>query len=461
MGPDRLAALLEPWLSGGGAAYVALSRGVRGLVLDGRLPHGARLPSERSLAATLGVSRTTVSAAYDLLRAEGYLRSAHGAGSSISIPSARVQRPDSVAGEPADVLDLTVAALPAPSQLLDAVTAASADLSSQLAGHGLHPFGLPSLRAAVARHLTGRGLPTEPEQVLVTSGALQGWNLVVRAVCRPGQPVLVEQPTYPAVLDALRAHHVRPVPLPVTAAGWDRPPAGMSAAHLTPDGQNPTGLVAGEDARRRVLADLRDAVVAVDETFADLVLDGPAPLPAAVLRHDVVTLGSMNKAFWAGLRIGWMRADPALLNRLAHERASVDLGSPVLDQLVAVRLLDDADAILSERRDLLRRSRAALEEALRARVPDWRWTSPRAGMALWIELPRPSATRLAASALDLGLRITAGPRFAVDGTADRWLRVPFTLPAGQAEVVADLLREAWERSSAPSTRDPRVSGWTA
>ncbi|MFD4635919.1 PLP-dependent aminotransferase family protein [Lentzea sp. NPDC058436] len=461
MGPDRLATLLEPWLSDGGAAYVALSLGVRGLVLDGRLASGTRLPSERSLAATLGMSRTTVSAAYDVLRAEGYLRSAHGAGSLITIPSSGVQRPDARPGEPADVLDLTVAALPAPSQLPGAVTAAASDLSAQLAGHGLHPFGLPSLRAAVARHLTGRGLPTEAGQVLVTSGALQGWNLVVRAVCGPGRPVLVEQPTYPAVLDALRAHHVRPVPLPVTASGWDSAPAGMSAAHLTPDGQNPTGLVAGEDARRRILAELGDAVVAVDETFADLVLDGPVAPPAAVLRHDVVTLGSMNKAFWAGLRIGWIRADPALLNRLAHERASVDLGSPVLDQLVAVRLLDDASAILADRRDLLRRSRAALEDALRVRFPDWRWTSPRAGMALWIELPRPSATRLAASALDLGLRITAGPRFAVDGTADRWLRVPFTLRAGQAETVADLLGQAWERSSSPVSREPRVPGWTA
>ncbi|MFD9697571.1 PLP-dependent aminotransferase family protein [Lentzea sp. NPDC059081] len=460
VGPDRLATLLDPWLAGGGATYVAVSRGVRALVLDGRLPDGTRLPSERALAATLGVSRTTVSAAYDLLRGEGYLRSAHGAGSLVSIPAARVHRPDAGREEPAGVLDLTVAALPAPARLLGAVTAASADLPAQLAGHGLHPFGLPALRAAVARHLTGRGLPTGPEQVMVTSGALQGWNLLVRAVCRPGRPVLVEQPTYPAVVDALRAHHVRAVPLPVTAAGWDRPPAGMSAAHLTPDGQNPTGFVADEAARREVLAGLRDAVVAVDETFADLVLDGPVPPPAALLRPDVVTLGSMNKAFWAGLRIGWVRADPGLLNRLAHERASVDLGSPVLDQLVAVRLLDDAAAILAERRDLLRRSRAALEEALRARLPDWRWTSPRAGMALWVELPRPSATRLAAAALDLGLRITAGPRFAVDGTADRWLRVPFTLPAGRADVVADLLRQAWERSFSWTGRDSRASRWT-
>ncbi|MFI7674617.1 PLP-dependent aminotransferase family protein [Actinophytocola sp. NPDC049390] len=460
MGPDRLATLLEPWLGSGVPVYVAVSAGVRGLALDGRLPVGTRLPSERALAAALNVNRTTVSAAYNVLRQERYLRSAHGAGSRISLPTTPAQRPDSRPGEPREVLDLTVAALPAPGQLPGAARAAAADLSAQLAGHGLHPFGLPALRAAVARHLTGRGLATDAEQILVTSGVLQGWNLLLRALSRPGAPVLVEQPTYPAVLDAVRAHHLHPVALPVTATGWDRPAAGVPLAHLTPDGQNPTGRVADEAAREQVLGGLRDAVVAVDETFADLVLDGPAPTPCAVLRQDVVTLGSMNKAFWAGLRIGWVRADPELLARLAQERASADLGSPVLDQLVAVRLLADADAILAERRDHLRRSRAALEQALRDRLPDWRWSSPRAGMALWVELPHPSATRIASVALDLGLRLTPGPRFTVDGTADRWLRLPFTLTAHQADTVVGLLRQAALRSTSPSSRDLHVSRWT-
>ncbi|HEY3470356.1 MAG TPA: PLP-dependent aminotransferase family protein [Amycolatopsis sp.] len=461
MGPERLGSLLEPWLAGDVPVYVAVSAGVRSLALDGRLPSGTRLPSERALAATLGVHRTTVSAAYDVLRHEGYLASAHGAGSRIKVPTALAQRPDARPGEPLDVLDLTVAALPAPGQLPGAARSAAADLTTQLAGHGLHPFGLPALRAAVARHLTRRGLTTEARQVLITTGVLQGWNLLLRALGRPGAAVLVEQPTYPAVLDAVRAHHLRPVPLPVTTTGWDPPATCAPLAHLTPDGQNPTGLVAGEAARRQVLTGLRDTVVAVDETFADLVLDGPAPPPSAVLRPDVVTLGSMNKAFWAGLRTGWVRADPETLARLAQERASLDLGSPVLDQLVAVRLLEDADAILADRRDQLRRSRAALERALRAQLPDWRWSSPKAGMALWVELPRPSATRIAAAALDLGVRLTPGPRFTVDGTADRWLRLPFTLAPDQAEIVAGVLREASLRAPSAPDRELPVPRWTA
>jgi DNA-binding transcriptional MocR family regulator len=82
-------------------------------------------------------------------------------------------------------------------------------------------------------------------------------------------------------------------------------------------------------------------------------------------------------------------------------------------------------------------------------------------MALWVELPRPSATRIASAALDLGLRITPGPRFTVDGTADRWLRLPFTLAPDQAEAVADLLQEASLRSVSPSHRELHVPRWTA
>ena len=121
--------------------------------------------------------------------------------------------------------DLTVAAAPAPVQLLDAVAAATADLRPLLAGHGLHPYGLPALRTAVAAHLSRRGLPTVSEQVMVTNGALAGWDLLLRTVTRPGQRALVEQPTYPAALDAVAAAHLRPVPLPVTADGWELPVA--------------------------------------------------------------------------------------------------------------------------------------------------------------------------------------------------------------------------------------------
>jgi len=457
---DRLAELLDPWL-GEGPAYSAVAAGVRGLALDGRLPVGTRVPSERQLAAALELSRTTVTAAYDVLRAEGYLRSAAGAGSTVTLPTVAPVRPDADPGEPAVVRDLTVAALPAPAQLVDAVTAASADLRPLLAGPGLHPYGLPVLRAAVAGHLTRRGLPTAPEQVLVTSGALAGWDLLLRTVTRPGQRALVEQPTYPAALDAVAANHLRPVALPVSAEGWELPVGRADVALLTPDGQNPTGLLADDAQRRAVLAALDAPVVAADETFTELVLDGERPTPLAALDRRVVTIGSMSKAFWSGLRVGWVRADPLLLARMAQVRATIDLSSPVLEQLVAVRLLAVADQVLADRIGWLRGSRDALLAALAQRLPDWRVVRPRAGAMLWVQLPGHSSTRLAAHALDLGLRLTPGPRYTVDGTADGWLRLPLSVPPEQADEVVALLAAAEDRTVAGADTRRIPSRWTA
>lgn len=385
-----------------------------------------------------------------------------GPGSRVTLPASAPVRPDADPGEPAVVRDLTVAATPAPAQLLDAVTRAAADLRPLLAGHGLHPYGLPTLRAAVAEHLTRRGLPTVAEQVLVTNGALAGWDLLLRTVTRPGQRALVEQPTYPAALDAVAAAHLRPVTLPVSADGWELPVAAAAdVALLTPDGQNPTGLLADDRQRRALLAAVDAPVVAVDETFTDLVLDGRPATPLAVLDRRVVTLGSMSKAFWSGLRVGWVRADPPLLARLAQARGTIDLSSPVLEQLVAVRLLAVADEVLADRIAWLTASRDAMLTALAGQLPGWRVTRPQAGAMLWAQLPGYSSTRLAAHALDLGLRVTPGPRFTVDGTADRWLRLPLSEPPERCGEVVALLRAAEERTVAGADTRRTPSRWTA
>ena len=459
-----LAALLAPWCDRR-PLFPALASGIRALALDGRLTVGVRMPSERSLADALGVSRTTVSAVYDELRAQGWLRSAHGAGTHLDWPAPAPVRPDAELGEPAVALDLTVASLPAPPGLLEAVRAATEDLVPLLAGHGLHPFGLPPLRSAVAEHLCRRGLATTEDQVLITGGALAGWDLLLRTTTRPGQRVLLEQPTYPAVLDAVRAHHLRPLALPVDAGGWGAAPRGRAVlAHVTPDAQNPTGLLADDDQRRALLAVLDADAVVTDETFADLVLDGPdgpdGPVPLAALDDRVVTLGSMSKAFWAGLRVGWVRGDPALLRRLAQQRASVDLAGPVLEQLVAVRLLADAPALLAGRRALLRRSRDALVAALARHLPGWEVAVPRAGLVLWARMPAPSATRLASHALDLGVRLGPGPRFTLDGSADRWLRLPFTIAPERADALAATVALAAERAGSGRVAAHLSPRWT-
>jgi DNA-binding transcriptional MocR family regulator len=448
----QLARLLGRWQGARSVPdYAALAGTVRGLLSDGRLPLGVRLPAERELAHALGISRTTVSAAYRALRETGHLTSRRGAGSWTTMPGgARVAStglwaPDS----DSDLLDLGCAALAAPPQLATAAAEALADLPRYLSGAGYLPTGLVELRGAVAQLYAARGLPTSPDQIMITSGVQHAFDLALRLLVPAAQAVLVESPTYPNALAAIVARRGRVLThglLP--ESGWD--PELLLAtlrqtqprvAYLVPEFQNPTGHLMGVALRERLprVAHIAGTDLIVDESFVDLALDEPAvPPPVATFdRHArVLSIGGMSKPYWGGLRIGWIRAATPLVQRLAALRCGVDMAGPVLDQLVAARLLRYADAVLAERRQVLRTQRDALVAALRAELPEWRFRVPTGGLCVWVELDAPISGALARAAESYGVRLAAGPRFGMDGTMERFLRLPYTLPADQlADVV--------------------------
>ena len=450
--------LLGGWRAGG-PAYQQLARGIRRLVADGRLPMQSRLPAERHLAQQLGVSRNTVTAAYERLREEGYLDSRQGSGTWTTLPDRPAVRGD--AG--ATGIDLTVAAPAAPPGLQAHITAAVADIGTYLGQHGYEPLGLPVLRSAVAAHLSGGGLPTKDSQVLITNGAGQALDLVVRALMRRGGTAMVELPTYPAAMDTFRAADVRMVHVPVSAGGWDvaimrstfrRARPGL--AYLVPDYQNPTGALASDTDRQAMLeaAISADCHVVSDQTFIDVRLDaGPVPRMMAQIADDphVLTIGSMSKAFWGGLRIGWLRATPTLVQRLARVRATQDMASPVIEQLVAARLLASPGRILAAQRRRALDQRDALVSALQSNLPEWRWTLPAGGLSLWVELPQPNSESLAFQALKTGVRVAPGPRFGVPGTLDRFVRIPFSLPSPVLQDAAARLATAAAASTSATT----------
>jgi len=224
-----------------------------------------------------------------------------------------------------------------------------------------------------------------------------------------------------------------------TVAREQRP----TLAYLMPDFHNPTGLVMDAPARRSVLRGLQRAgsAVVIDETFAELNLDRPEmPPPAASFAiGPTITIGSLSKAVWGGLRIGWVRAEPPMIHRLVAERARTDMASPLFEQLVATRTLERLDEILTERRRMIRIRRAALTRALDERLPAWRFRSPSGGLFLWAELPAPLSTSLSLAASRRGVQLTPGPRFAAAGLLERYLRLPFTLPPEQLERVVEIL----------------------
>ncbi|SDP16621.1 DNA-binding transcriptional regulator, MocR family, contains an aminotransferase domain [Pedococcus dokdonensis] len=455
-------------------AYRGLADAVRLLVADGRIPVGTRLPSERDLTATLGVSRTTVTRAYAELRDRGYLTSRQGSGSVVALPGDPAGRRQASAlhptAEPGDgaVIDLTCASMSAPAGTVAAYERAVAELPRYLAGTGYHPLGLMALREALAQRFTERGLATTPDQVMVTSGALAGLAVTARALLSPGDRVLLESPTYPNAIETLRRSGARAVGLPLDRGGWDLGAADAAlrqtaprAAYLIPDFHNPTGALMPDAQRAELGAALAGThtVGVVDETLVDLAHDPAIAMPRPLAAHHprTVTLGGASKTFWGGLRVGWIRAPRELMPALVGARLTLDLGAPVLEQLVLTDLLAHREEVVADRRTAIVSTRDALIAALRDRLPQWRFRVPEGGLCLWVELPDALSTPLCAAADQRGVVLAPGSQFAVEGGMERYLRLPFTgHPPEVVEDAVERLALAW--GDAQSARPTRHGG---
>ncbi|MGU3432805.1 PLP-dependent aminotransferase family protein [Actinomycetes bacterium M1A6_2h] len=473
LGATTLARDLGQWRPGDGVkgrpTYRALADGVRLLVHDGRIPLGVALPSERDLAGVLKLSRTTVTNSYAVLRDEGYLVSRQGSRSTVSLPaSARMQVMSTSrlpSAYPGPTIDMSHAAMGAPSEaMLASYASALQSLPTYLDGHGMEPVGLAALRSAIARRYDERGLPTSPDQIMVTSGAQHAWRLLLGVSSTRGDRVLVEHPTYPNALEALRRTGARPVPVPLRPGPdhWDlaavrsaAQQTGARIAHTLPDFHNPTGAVLAAEGRAELVSIAREQslMLVVDETMAELWLDEAPPPPVASFANEstttVVTIGSASKSFWGGLRVGWIRAKPSLITRLASSRAALDIGTPIMDQLACAALLDDHEAVLGPRREELRRQRAALAGAVRAQLPEWDFETAPGGLSLWLQMPAELSTALAAIAPSHGVILAAGPRFGVEGAFERFLRLPYARVPEELTAAVTSVASAY-RALAPS-----------
>ncbi|WP_431239463.1 PLP-dependent aminotransferase family protein [Mycolicibacterium aichiense] len=462
--PDLLVRELGNWRtsSKSGPSYQALADGLRMLIVDGRLPVGSRLPSERVLAEALRVSRTTVTAAYADLGDSGYLHARRGARSTVALPHTPVSAP---AATPA-AINLASAALAAPaSAVQDAFTEAARESAGYLQQTGHDMRGILPFREAIAERYCARGLPTEADQIMVTSGAQHAIALILTTYVQPGDRVLVEQPTYHGALSAIATAGARPVPVAMTREGWELDAVHAAVrqlaptlAYLVPDNHNPTGFSMPPADRKRIcdiVAETRTRTV-IDETLTDVWIDEPVPPPVAAsmrTRTDLmITIGSMSKSFWGGMRIGWIRAEPSVLATIRAVRPSIDLGTSVVEQLAAARLLTQrAEEVLPERREILRGRRALLLELLEQHLPEWRPLPGTGGMSVWVQLPAPVSSAMCASASRLGVELPPGPRFGVDGTLERFVRIPFALPEDELTEAIELLGRAWRSITGSAT----------
>lgn len=445
---SRLGTQLGEWQAGGGVAQ-ALADRIRMLLLDGRITAGERLPSERALAAELGRSRATVARAYELLEAAGYAERVHGSGTRAALPAQRVQRPAAPGG---DVIDLTIASVGSAPGLHAATVRALDRLAGLLGSPGYSLDGLPELRERIAARYAARGLPTDPEQIVVTSGAMHALSIVLAALGERGRAAVVEQPTFPHAMEALRRTGHRLLPTPVTPDGWDsahlvetiraqRP----ALAYLIADFHNPTGATMPELERARVAAVARAAgtTLVVDETCAELDIDRAwTPRPFAA-HGPAVLIGSMAKIAWGGLRIGWIRASREQVERMLAVRPSIDLGTPLLEQCIAVELHDDMEALLAHTSRRLRIGRAAVADGLATHLPEVAMPAVPGGLCAWVDLGGPWSTSLSLAARDRGLLLPPGPRFSASGVLDRYARIPITWEPDVTAAALARLGAAW------------------
>lgn len=460
VGTNRLVQLLGQWSEGSGPLYQQLSDQIVELINDGSLRAGEQLPPERALALGLSVSRGTVVRAYEQLANVEVVSRVQGRGTTIagramSAGSNSVEfvgeRLWATERTAIDLLKAIPPMLPAVAELVTNIDMAphAADLE------GAEPLGWWSLRESIAALHTRQGLATTPHQILVTSGAQQAISVLAAAMVHPGDVVLGEEDTWPGLIDVVRHLGARYEPVRLDHDGIiigdleakiDRFRPGLLA--FNPQHQNPTGSRLPRDrveaiaalARRHRIPTLEDRVA------ADLGFDG-RHLPAFD-EFDTggygVIAGSICKVAWPGLRLGWLRADAQVINRLRSHKAVADMFTPALSQLVGLKVLDSYESIVGDRVAQLREAADFVVETLRSKFSDWQFVPPRGGLSVWVTLPdQASASAFAQHASRHGVLIGSGSQFCSSNADCPTIRIPFTEPLDTLAEGLDRLCEAW------------------
>jgi DNA-binding transcriptional MocR family regulator len=449
--------VLRGWRAGHDPLYRRLAAAIRRGIEGGELLPGTPLPPERALAMRLGVGRGTVVAAYQDVRAHGLVERRQGSGTvvgshfaamggsraaelSTSLRLNVVVRSFGDGGSGEGVIDFLGAHAPADDVLNDVMGEAlrSIDPSELAEHHGYSPLGRPPLRRAVAAHLTELGLPSGEDEILITSGAQQAISLAAASCAGPREVAVLEDPTFPGAIDAFRMAGPRILTVPVHEEGLDVDALkatlrrnDVRVVYVVPTFHNPTGATISERGRRRLAALARATGVAIaeDNTLAELGADGSEPpQPIAAFSGDgpVLSIGSLSKLFWGGLRIGWIRAPRAVVAHLGRLKAAADLGSSIPSQMLAERLLPMAGEVRRMRRGQIQTRLEALEGMLGRGLPTWTWRSPRGGLCLWVQLPHGGASEFAQVAASHGVAIVPGPVMSARGAFDDFVRLPLS-----------------------------------
>ena len=459
--------------------YVQLCDQLRALVHAGELRPGDRIPASRELAQHLGVHRTTVANAYAELESEGLIQGHVGRGTYIRansrplqieppppalVPGGAIRWESLFADERGDdALDRLIRTMPGNGvsfvvarpayeyfPLNEMRSCCNAVMRRE--GARILPFGAaegyPPLRTALLELLRGEGLQIREDNLLISSGGQQALDLICKAFLRPGDAVVVENPTYPGAIAVLGAARARCLGIPVRTESGPGATPGLDLAALEqtlaanrvklmvliPDFHNPTGLSMPLAARRRLLeiAAKHQVPIIEDHIYARLLGHGERlPSLKQLDRSNlVIQIDSFSKMAFPGLRVGWIVAPPNVIERLRVVKQSSDLHTDQLSKAVLAEFVRRGLLArhLARMRKLYASRLAAAEEALERHMPsDTRWTHPDGGMCIWVELPPGlDANELLVRARERGVLFAPGRYFYVQSPQPNTLRLGFS-----------------------------------
>jgi DNA-binding transcriptional MocR family regulator len=426
---------------------------IRAQITNRSLTPGAKLPSIRSVAANMRVSKSTVVEAYDRLVAEGVIRSRPGSGFYSAAPLAPlslaelaprldraidpfwVSRQSLEAGQ--GMLKPGCGWLPSEWMPEEEIRRALRNLARttehpKLTDYGT-PLGLAPLRQFLSRRMAEQGFHAGPDQILLTESGTQAIDLVCRLLLQPGDAVLVDDPCYFNFLALLRAHRATIVGIPYTSEGLDIERFELALAehrprlYITNSGlHNPTGasLMATTAHKILKLAEGHGVIVVEDDIFADFETE-PAPRLAALDGlEQVLRIGSFSKTLSASFRCGYIAARPDWIDKLTDLRIATGFASSPLSQDLVLNVLGSTTyrKYLETLRVRLAKARADTIRRLRALGIE-PWLEPNAGMFVWCRLPgRLDAADVARRALNEGVVLAPGNVFSPSQTATDSMR---------------------------------------